>query len=332
MKKIIVFSIAALAFFAFHSCDCPCDNEQKTVEFICSPYDATVGLFNPEATVVDSVFDGDGHRTGTVYKPVNEYCVQSFKFPSDLNKTGDLVNEKTYNSEEGINYFVIDKIPLSAFGINLPYYAALIDKFPPNDKLKGDLLIDSLDVNSRRAFVRARGSITRVNVPPFLSEGSADFCDFIEANGLALKNAQLNMRAELLAFGGDAKNLIPGAKYVSYSSLVSAARIRIVNSRNQTLGVFDSQGNFSVNPNVVFSPEAKKKLSEQNWDFPKIAFALSAKTQNKGYVSISFRAGDVFLYRAANMMDFVIAVVNVDERDAPLKAAKKRLSIIFNRL
>jgi len=286
MKKIIyIFSIVFLISIVLESCgDCPVKDEPPV--FICDVREGTISEFNPH--LVKRVISED-----SVYmEPVPRYSIHTFLFPSDKSSSGELTNDERYDSTEKIP--ILPPIPFSD-GEN--YYAALVDYYPLNSTMVGDVMvlnvhIDNFNPMNNTADLKVYGSLARFP-DDFYSENSDEFCAFIDAYSEEELN---NLRIDATPFGAS----LPNARSVGYDA----------DSNFVTL-----DANWNVVENVAVLQADKQTLLEQ--------------AMNKSVV-VKVKIGQVYFYKARNGGQFVFVVSDIRTGTQP--PLKRRVTLMFNPL
>lgn len=277
IKKCLYFaSIGILLIVLTNSC-CDCPLEPYDSQIICKVREATITEFNPGINQIDD----------TTFIPVPEYSIHAYQFPnSDLN-SGTLPNDERFADSE-IIALATAKLEGTTF------IAAILDTYPANKDLVGDMMVVSADPVNLRTLLRFKGSLQRLN-PKFLSENASEFCDYIEANKALITDALTEMKE----YG----NGVFGSSVITYNST--------------NIDVVDANGRIVTNePGVPFPSQAiiDKLLSDVN----------------QQAVNILVDIGDVFVYKAINGKFFVFVVADVSQ--GTFEPRKRRVSIMFNRI
>lgn len=324
--------------------DCPCSNEEVS-EFQCAPREGTITQFNAGLEDDPEVITDPQYTVN--YTPVPEYSIHTFEFPFNPLSSGSLPNDQRFTANNGIQYIPIATLPVDDFGIDANLSYAVIDSKPSNNLMNGDLLVDSIHIESGQdpyAFIKVRGSFTgvserinpSVDAPPqFLSESSADMCEYMQSNIDDDNIDILGLRENLSEYGEDAVDGNNNSIAVIENYFLAQNENSVVlNSRGQI--VVDENGNinpYTVVPDSKFETELENIRGALIANFSEARNKLNELLNNKNIRSVSLRVqiGDVFFYRAKNGRDFLVTVVNIDERDFG-QAYKKRLSIMFNEI
>lgn len=340
MKNILLILIISGAYF-FNSCceNCACEAEEVS-EFSCAPREVTITEFN--AGLTDNVeylpagTTDPNEATGVEYEPVDEYSIHSFEFPFSQNSTGSLPNDQRFDSDKGISAIPITRIELEEYGIDLPYYFALLIDKPYNENMFGDILVDFVDVDSNPnnpdAFIRVHGELARINLP-FLSESSTQYCEEIKDAKESGVIDVAALRNDMSLYGTNEV----GSVTVPYG-FDDVADVVVVNSLGQVVLSNDGDG-WEINRNVILNDQTNEyinlfdNIETINASAP-VALADMLDQINDDalqYVQIEINIGDSFFYRARNGRDFIFSIINIDKRDVG-EAIKGRVSIMFNEL
>lgn len=286
MKQNKIFGllliVVLLVFMIFlQSCDCPL--QETNVYSDCKVREATITKFNPNGNL-QQISNPDG-TTSLVFVPDSLYSIHTFLFPFDPNMSGTLVNDERFAKSSTIT---LVKVP---FSDNRPYFLALLDNYPLNNDLNGDILLYNVANDFSFAEIRVSGEIARINVT-FNSENSTDFCDLV--NRLTRDTAGMRrLKASLSKFGLDLPN-------------------SVVRNYNQGDLVVLDTGNRIV---VGVTPQPND-----------VNYVLNL-TLNKA-INLIVRIGEVYLYRAKNGKYFIFAVTDI--RQGTLSPYKRRLTIMFS--
>ncbi|MCO5251752.1 MAG: hypothetical protein M9949_10080 [Candidatus Kapabacteria bacterium] len=275
-KCFISASIGILLIFMANSC-CECPLEPYDAPIICKVREVTITEFNPGINQIDD----------TTFVPVPEYSIHTYQFPSSDLNSGILPNDERFADSEVI---ALATEPFE----DSPYSAVILDTYPINKDLKGDMMVVSADPVNLRALLRFKGSLQRIN-PKFLSENANEFCDYIENNETQI-NAAL---ADLKEYG---KGLV-GSEFISYNST--------------NIDVIDANGRIVTNQDGVPFPS-------QNM-IDKLLNSISEEA-----VNILVEIGDVFVYKAIDGKFFVFVIADVSQ--GTFEPRKRRVTIMFNRI
>jgi hypothetical protein len=274
-------------------CDCPL-NPERTTTIPCNVREATITQFNPGQVKVND----------STIIPVAEYSIHTFQFPSDKSSSGTTPNDDRYTN--GRSQVVIAQRP---FSDHTPYYVAIMDEFPTNADMKGDILVDSIFytaiVADRYALIRFGGYLTKLNanpfnVPPFTSDNANDFCNKIRDTISKMPNNMLDKMRDSAKNHQYGEGITGAINYANYNS----APYTVLNSSFATV----------TDPNIIPSD-------------PDIQ-AVRDSANKKKVIAVEVRIGDMFYYIAKNGKAFIVTVVDI--RDGTLPPFKKRLSLMFN--
>lgn len=278
-KTIIIF--ASLIFLA--SCD-DCPIKDKPPIFLCEVREATITEFNPllvqDPNITDSI----------VYVPDPKYSVHTFEFPIDEKSSGSLPNDERFQ-EQG--FIAVATKP----SITGNYKVALVDYTPLNSDMIGDILVDSVFINSadpsqNRAFLMFYGDLARFP-RDFTSENSKEFCNFLGTFNSSDLN---NIRIDASKYGES----LPNAGSKTYDI-------------NSNFVAINENGRFDVNINISLADKQ----------------SLLADFKGKS-ILVEVRPGQVYFYRARNGKQFALVISDIKTGTFPPN--KNRVTIMFNPL
>lgn len=262
--------------------DCPI-NEQPPV-FSCNVREGTISEFNPRLIprqVGDSIY----------LEPVPKYSIHTYEFPSSNSSSGNLPNDERYIDNERIP--IIPAIQF--FGIS-EYYAAIVDYFPANSTMIGDVMVVNVEVDAfnpmqSTADIKVFGSIARFP-DNFYSENSDEFCAFISSYSQEELN---NLRIGAQLYGA----FLPNATNINYT--------------DDNFVVLNKNG--TIVPGMTVPLEERQQL-----------------LANLGGASVTLRVsiGEVYFYRARNGQQFVFVVADIRPGTQPPN--KNRVTLMFNPL
>jgi hypothetical protein len=282
--KNIYFRIPVIFAFSMVlliSCsDCPITQSKVDV---CEVREGTITQFNPGLTIQ---YIQNGTKTDTVLVPVPEYSIHTFEFPADRTSSGNLPNDMRFEKNDKIS--IIDET-FSFLGVT--YKAVVFDKFPANNIMQGDILVDSIFYNppNSYAYIRVAGYITSMPTP-FMSEDADQFC----RNYMPLyKESDYNsFRSRISLYGKTLAN--------ASSPVYSASDVKVVDNNNNVIS--------GVNPDNTIINSLLGRLSSNA-------------------VHILVKPGEVYFYRARNGKEF--AVVIADIKQGTFVPNKKSFKIFF---
>jgi len=286
MKKINYYIASVfISIVLLSACsDCPI-SEQPPV-FVCNVREGTISEFNPRLIQWEITPD-------SVYlEPVPRYSIHTFEFPINNSSSGNLPNDERYETSEKIA--ITDPIPFSN-GDN--YYAALVDYYPLNSTMIGDVMvvysyIDGGNPLNSSAELKFYGSLARFP-NDFFSENSDEFCDFISA----YSEAELDdIRASSNRFGA----YLPNAREITYDA-------------DSNFVAVDENG--VINEFKAITQEDKKTLQDK---------------ANGQSILVRVKIGEVYFYRARNGGQFVFVVADIRPGTQPPN--KNRVTLMFNPL
>ena len=284
MFKILFFS--GVIFFVFlQSCgDCPVKDQPPS--FYCSVREGTISEFNPR--LVKRIISPDS----IYYEPVQRYSIHTFLFPSNNNSSGELTNDERYEETEKIP--ILDPIP---FSNGQDYYAALVDYYPLNSTMIGDVMVlnvslDALNPLNSTAELKIYGYISRFP-HDFFSENSDEFCAYISSYS---EDELDELRIQANKYGAD----LPNARAIEYNA-------------DSNYVALDASGN--VVDFVSVPQDDKATLQEQTIG---------------NSVLIKVKIGQVYFYKARNGGQFVFVVSDI--RAGTQLPHKRRVTLMFNPL
>ncbi|MGQ9818757.1 MAG: hypothetical protein ACUVQ1_02360 [Candidatus Kapaibacteriales bacterium] len=282
----IIFTFAVIfVSILITSCECPLEEVSPTP--ICNVREVTITKFNPNGTL-QNVQNPDG-TTSLVFTPDSTYSIHTFQFPFDKNSSGLLPNDERFTKSSSIT---LVKHP---FSDNRPYFLVILDNYPLNNDLNGDILVYDVSVDLSSAELRIAGSINRLG-EKFNSENSQEFCEFV--NNLVKDKNKINQyKNDLKPFGFG----LPFANVINYN----ISKITILDKDNNPV-----------------APGTVVPLQEDIDQILKL-------TENKA-VNITVRVGDVFIYQALNGKYFIFAITDI--RQGTLSPNKRRVTIMFSEI
>lgn len=282
MKKYIIFLLAAFSI-AFISCDdCPLEkNDDPSLD--CQVREATITKFNP--SLEERTAQAADGTDSTYYSPVPEYSIHALEFPMSQASSGSLPNDERFEDKEEI---IVASVP---FADKSPYFAAILDTYPLNNILIGDIIVKNVDDDLTSAKIRVAGKINSIN-DLFLSENADDFCDFIDG----VSSDELDdLRDGASKYGKD----LPSSSQGTYDA-------------NDVVVVDENLNIVTDNPPAIAQEDINSVLN--------IA-------RDAAY-DINVSPGDVFYYEATNGRDLIFVVVDISE--GRFEPNKKRVTIMFN--
>jgi len=279
MKKtnfilVLIFSII------LNSCS-ECPVKQSDPIFLCETRIVTMEKFNPNFQIIQgqTVLDSD-------------YNISIYRFPDNSLSSGSFPNDSRFDGK-----FVIPLFSIPFTIDNQLYFANIMDTYPTNSQLSGDILVRDIDTNSKQAFLRIYGSISLFD-KGILTESSQDFCNYVEANQNNIKNS-FNNYTSLNKYGENQPNAIKS----NFSNLP----IIITNNLGEIIGSVGSPGVPTVTNEII----TKLQLE-------------SAKIYA---IDLVVRPGDVYTYIAANGKRFVILFTEI--RQSNIYPYRKRVSMML---
>lgn len=283
-KIVLVFSIAILLSSC---CDDTCQITSPTPA--CNVKNNALIVF--QSGVVKTIGKASDGSDSIYYLPNPEYAVETFQFPDNNTSSGNMPSDSRFKSGPMI-------IAAKTFtNQNTNYLAVVRDVLPNNADIVGDILVDSVYVDSNPmqsyAILRFAGDLAKFS-QKFESENSGKFCDeFLSKYGSNIK--ELNSIAT--KFG---------------SSLPSQASV------NQY-----EVGDISVLLNDVVVTGIAVPSD--------IVSDLLTSANSKARVRIKVTPGDVYYYKARNGREFALQISGMALGLFPNDSMKKkRVYIMFN--
>ncbi len=290
MKKIYLLLLTAIVIIGFQSCSCPV--EETDPVFLCETRIVTMERFNPNFTVTIDPINGEKI---TDLDPT--YNISMFQFPDNSSSSGSSPNDSRF---EGSKQLVISKEAFSYNGEN--YFAAIMDGYPSNELLAGDILIADVDlsVSGPAADFRIYGYIDMID-QNYANEDAQAFCDYVKLN----MNDIISSANSLRENNGD--NLYKWGE-------------------NQTGATKSSYNNSSIvildrNMNLLGS------LGDIGMPVPDESVLNKLKSSSEGYVNLRVVPGNVYTYLAKNGKRFVFFVSEI--RAASISPFRQRVSMMF---
>lgn len=279
--KIIIVILLVTAFF--QACECPLETSDAKIT-LCNTKIITMEKFNPNFTI-----SYDSTKNEYITTLDSTYNISVFLFPMEKSSSGSFPNDTRFSGSSQIS---IAKLPFVADNKN--YYASILDLYPTNSELVGDILVVNVNPLLSTAQLRFYGSLNRMTTN-FYSENSQEFCDYVKANigdiNTALKNK--------MQYGDG----LPNAQKYNYASAV----INVIDERGNIIGAVGS-------PNVPQPP-------------PDVLTELQKLGTSKTYVDLTVSTGEVYVYEAKNGLRFVFVVSEI--RQSTIIPFRKRVSIMF---
>lgn len=282
--KLYIYLFLFGIFFVSSCSDCPIA-EQPPV-FVCNVREGTITEFNPRLIKweisPDSIY----------YEPVSKYSIHSFEFPMNSSSSGNLPNDERYENTE--------KIPITApipFSNGDDYYAALVDYYPLNSTMIGDVMvvysyIDGGNPFNSSAELKFYGSLSRFP-DDFFSENSDEFCEYISSYS---EEELSEIRVNANRYGA----YLPNSREITYD----ADSFYVAVNENGVINEFKA-----------VSQEDKRTLQEE---------------ANGKSILVRVKIGEVYFYRARNGGQFVFVVADIRPGTQPPN--KNRVTLMFNPL
>jgi len=279
MKKANFILIIIFTIIIISCSECPV--KQSDPIFLCETRIVTMEKFNPNFKIIQSqtVLDSD-------------YNISIYRFPDNSLSSGSFPNDSRFEGK-----FVIPLFSIPFTYDNQLYFANVMDTYPTNSQLSGDILVRDIDTNSKQAFLRIFGSISLFDTG-LLTESSQDFCNYVEANQNNIKNS-FNNYTSLNKYGENQPNSIK----INFSNLP----IIITNNLGEIIGSVGSAGVPPITNDII------TKLQIE-----------SAKIYA---IDLVVRPGEVYTYIAANGKRFIILFTEV--RQSNIYPYRKRVSMML---
>ncbi|GAB5466000.1 MAG: hypothetical protein Kapaf2KO_14360 [Candidatus Kapaibacteriales bacterium] len=307
--KNTFFYLFSVAFLINGCCDCLEPSEVEG-DLSCEVRESTITEFDPSVELTEVTTNDPLNPIDSIYTPLDPYSIHAFRFGQG-GITGTLENDDRFNSEEGI-----DRISVESYEIpNTTLRFAILDNAPANKDINGDILIEDVSIDPTGAgtfaIMRVKGYIGLYN-QNFWSESSRDYCDFIRFNQEDLKSRYLNS---------------PNPDYSQYGQDLPPNKLN-TNTLTPQYAIIDENGNIItddvniLNFNLFGLTPAQLRGLANNIEREPVAI-----------YSIRIEVGDVFYYLAENGREYLISIINIDERDGGPNqepAVKRRVSILFS--
>jgi|GEM_PF-886566 len=288
-KHSLKYSVLILAIIGINSCN-ECPLVEAPPFYLCESRIVTLEKFNPNYTVTPGP---------TPDEPIiildPDYNISMFEFPFDKRSTGQFPNDFRFKNNAQI------PILSTPFIItDQKYYLAVMDTYPANSELIGDILVKDVNLDPLDTYsnVRVFGTIKKVfdNIP--ISENSQEFCDFVTAQTNTFEDTFKNITI-LNKYG----QLEPNVIVNDYTTSPTV----ILNDKLEILGTLGTIGLPTPINNILDIFNQKKTES--------ITYDLTVRT------------GEVYAYIARNGKRFVFVVTEM--RQSIITPFRKRISIMF---
>lgn len=286
MKNKLWIILLLLSSLLINSCnDCPVENVDPIT--LCQTRIITIEQFNSNFTIVT---DPNTGQEQVILDP--DYNIGMFEFPINAASSGNFPNDSRF-----INKVQIPIVSLPFVFDNQIYYAAIVDRYPINVELSGDILVKDVDPIIPRATLRIYGSIDQID-QNYLNEDAQAFCNYVESN---LPNIVQSFSNYTVGnkFGANQ----PGATVVRFD----AATIVIIDQNGRIIGTLGAAG--------VPQPPAN------------IINDLRAQAANRIAIDLPVVPGNVYTYIAKNGKRFVFFVSEIRQTNIPPN--RKRVTIMF---
>lgn len=291
MKNKVYTVLIIFSFLYLASCnECPLQ-EFPPVE-VCETGIVTLERFNPNFSIIPGPNPGEQRVVLD-----SDYCISVFEFSSNRFSTGNLPNDNRFKDRMQIP---IASIPFVVNSIN--YYANIMDTYPSNLDLAGDILVRDINVGANPPFalLRIYGSISYYT-QNFLTENAQQFCDYIKNDSTRLRRVFSDF-TEGNRFGRNQSQAVIG-NYDNYPIIITDENRNIIG----TVG----------SPNVPVPPNS-------------VINELRAIAGNLSSVDLRVQPGEMYAYIARNGRRFMILITEI--RQTNITPFRKRITLMLNPL
>lgn len=325
----IVLNIILFAFFLSSCCDCLDEGEPQENKPFCSPREATVTEFDP--TLIQNVYQDQNGNDSIIYFPTDAYSIHGFEFPKQKNSAGNLsIDNGRYSAEGGRDRVAVAQsaLPNEVFG-QFPVYLAVLSNLPANEDIIGDMIVSEVDLSNPLdpvAYLRFSGFVDFVDMG-FLSESSQDFCDYYENNFNTCKdckvrygegiNDNLGVQRSIRRNATNVVSLIDSRGNVLIDDINNPTN-RLVGNNYVSLNEIQLWGSISAALNLIGINDITSTVEFTD---------MISQSNSKKIIDIEVHIGDYLDYTAINGKNYLIQVINIDERD--IAGIKKRVTFIF---
>ncbi len=286
MKNKLIFLISLIFSILLAACnDCPLENANPVT--ICQTRIVTIEQFNSNFTIVT---DPNSGQEQTILDP--DYNIGTYEFPINANSSGSFPNDNRF----------VNKVQIPIFSLpfvvdNQIYYAGIVDNYPINGELPGDILVRDVDAAAQRATLRMFGSIDQID-QNYLNEDAQAFCNYVNSILPTIVQSFANYNASN-RFGQNQ----PGASIVRFD----AASVVVIDQNGRIVGTVGA-------PNVPTPPA-------------NIINDLRSQAASRIAVDLTVVPGNVYTYIAKNGKRFVFFVSEIRQTNVPPN--RKRVTIMF---
>lgn len=281
------FLILLLIFSLYLSACNDCPLKEADPITICQTRIVTIEQFNSNFTVTT---DPNTGQERVILDP--DYNIGTYEFPISAASSGSFPNDSRF-----VNKIQIPIVSLPFVLDNQIYYAAIVDNYPINIELPGDILVKSVDANAQTAILRFYGSIDLID-RNYLNEDAQAFCNYVNNNLPNIVQSFSNHNAGN-RFGLNQS----GATVVRFD----AATIVVIDQNGKIIGTVGA-------PNVPNPPS-------------NIINDLRSQAANRVAVDLTVVPGNVYTYIAKNGKRFVFFVSEIRQTSVPPN--RKRVTIMF---
>lgn len=290
-KAIYLLSSAVLVV----SCNVDCG--LVTTTYPCRVRETTIPQFDPRLNLVNGKVE-----------VVPTYNNQTFEFPSDNSSSGRLANDNRYESSNINNqYYVVDQLIYTYPITNEAWTVQLVNLFPPNSDMTGDLMVVSVNADSimPTALIRFAGKLSKFN-EFFMFEDAQKFCsNYLPDYRVNYNDDEYKKMADASTQYGQGVKPNPGTVY--------ADNIRILNSVRK-----------DITNDTIDANRTALEILPQN-----VKNDILSKTNING-IDVPVNLGEVYYYKAVNGKIFAFIVANIFE--GALDPKIKRVTIRFSEL
>lgn len=291
MKNKIYIVLIILSFLHLTSC-----NECPLQEFapipMCETGIVTLERFNPNFSIIPGP-NPDEQRVVLD----SDYSISVFEFSSNRSSTGSLPNDNRFKDRM--------QIPIASFPFvyqSKNYFANIMDTYPTNLDLAGDILVRDINANANPPFalLRIYGSIS-FYTQNFLTENAQQFCDFVKNDSVRIRRI-FNDFTEGNRFGRNQPQAVI-SNYNNYPIIVTDENSKIIG----TVG----------SPNVPVPSNSVIDL-------------LRAIVGNINSIDLRVQPGEMYAYIARNGRRFIILITEI--RQTNITPFRKRITLMLNPL
>lgn len=281
---IIALIIFLLALLSSCSDDCPLEPADPVPPSDCRTQ--TLTEFIPTLTTV-TIRNFNDTQDSVVWIPVPEYAIEYFEFPGIFYNTDDRYTEKVYLEKHLINIASLKHEP------NIS--VMVLDKYPLNDDIKGDVIVDTVVItpNQRFANLRFYGRLNKFN-DPLNTEDCTEFYSYLNTHRASFQQLALNATR----YGEN----LPGV-------------------------IISSRKSYNANDIFVINQDGRDTSGNKNMYLTEL---LTEVNLTKGAVSVTVRETEVYYYISRSGKHYAVVITEI--RQSPVDPFRKRVTIMFNPL